>query len=443
MLDIKFIRENPQLVKEGAAKKQVDIDIDEIIALDKERRELLKKVETINALKNEKNKEFKNIISKEKEEVIESEGRSSAESRQKGEAAQQKIIEEMKKVSKENEKNERNLRDVEEKLQLLLRKVPNLPFDEVPVGKSDEENVVLREEGKKKEFNFPVKDYIDIAKNLDIIDLERAAKVSGARFGILKKEAALLQFALINYALQITQKYNFLPVVPPVMIKKEMMQGMGYTERGEEEIYALEKDDLYLVGTSEQIIGPMHAGETFNKKDLPLRYVGYSSCFRREAGSYGKDTRGILRVHQFDKIEMFSFSASEKSKEEHELLLKIEEEIMKGLGIPYRVIDICTGDLGDPAAKKYDIEAWMPGQGEYRETHSTSNCTDFQSRRLNIRYKDQEGSKYVHTLNGTAIPIGRVLIAIIENYQREDGSIEVPTALRKYVGFEEIKSSEK
>ncbi len=239
-------------------------------------------------------------------------------------------------------------------------------------------------------------------------------------------------------------------MVPPVMIKEEMMRAMGYIDRHEEqeETYYLEKDKLYLVATSEQSIGPMHADEIFNEEDLPKRYIGFSTCFRREAGSYGKDTKGILRVHQFDKVEMFSFCHPEKSKEEHELLLSIEEELMKLLKIPYRVLNICTGDLGGPAAKKYDIEAWLPGQnsgkGQYRETHSTSNCTDFQARRLNIRYRSSlisnlSSLKFVHTLNGTAFAIGRMLIAIIENYQQKDGTIKIPDILQKYLNSKSLK----
>jgi seryl-tRNA synthetase len=246
----------------------------------------------------------------------------------------------------------------------------------------------------------------------------------------------MLEFGLIQLALDITKKQGFIPIIPPVMIKPEMMKAMGYVERGGDEIYYFDKDDLYLTGTSEQSIGPMHADEVFEEKDLPKKYIAFSTCFRREAGSYGKDTRGILRVHQFDKVEMFVFSTPENSQKERESILSIEEKLMKELKIPYRVIDICTGDLGDPAAAKYDIEAWMPGQNEYRETHSCSNCTDFQARRLNIKYKDRVvGLRLVHTLNGTAFAIGRILIAIIENYQQKDGSIKMPKVLRKYTGL--------
>ncbi len=415
MLDVKFIRENPEKVKEGAKKKNIEIDIDSILSLDKKKRELLSRIEEIRAKKNEANRKIK----------------------EEGNRKEQ-IISQMRELESKNEGLDDEYKKIEKELEKELKKIPNLPFEEVPVGKDDDENKVIRYEGEKRKFDFPVRDYLYIGGKTDTIDLKRAAKVSGARFGILKNEAALLQFALLNLAIETTSKYGFTPILPPVMIKKEMMEGMGYVERGEEEIYKIEKDDFYLIGTSEQIIGPIHAGEIFNEKDLPRRYIGYSSCFRREAGSYGKDTKGILRVHQFEKVEMFSFITPEKSKDEHELLLKIEEELMALLEIPYQVIDICTGDLGDPAAKKYDIEAWMPGQEEYRETHSTSNCTDFQSRRLNIRYKGKEDTNFVHTLNGTALAIGRILIALYENHQEEDGSVKIPKALQKYLPFEKI-----
>jgi len=335
---------------------------------------------------------------------------------------------------------EPELAEVEEELNQLAFQVPNPPLDDVPVGKSEKDNQVLREEGKKPKFDFTPRDYLDLAEDLDIIDVKRAAKASGTRFGYLKGEAALFEFALVQLAFETLAKEGFIPVIPPVMLKRKAMKGMGYLDRGEDEVYHLEKDDLFLIGTSEQSVGAMHLDEIFKEKELPKRYVGFSTCFRREAGAYGRDTKGILRVHQFDKVEMFSFCHPDKSKEEHQFLLDQEEKLMKLLKLPYRVIDICTGDLGDPAAKKWDIEAWMPGQNQYRETHSTSNCTDWQARRLNIRYKGKDGVSFVHTLNGTAFAIGRILIAILENYQQEDGSVVVPEAIRKYLpgGMEKI-----
>ena len=418
MLDIKFIRENPQKVQQGAAKKQIKIDIDELLTQDKKKREILGELEGLRA---EQNK-ISDKVSKEKNENN-----------------KKKLIDQAQKIREKTKVLEAKLKKVSEKLDQLMRKIPNLPLDEVPVGKDDSENKILRKVGDLPKFDFKPKDHLELGEALDLIDVKRAGKTSGSRFGFLKREAAQLEFALINFGLEILLKHGFILVLPPVMLKPEMMEGMGYVERGGEEIYFLKKDNLYLVGTAEQIIGPMHADETFELKDLPKRYVGFSSCFRREAGSYGKDTKGILRVHQFDKLEMFTFAHPDKSKEEHELMLSIEEELMQALKLPYQVINICTGDLGDPAAKKYDIEAWMPGQNKYRETHSTSNCTDFQARRLNIRFKNKKGKlEFVHMLNGTALAMGRMIIVIMENYQQKDGSIIIPDVLQKYMGIKKI-----
>jgi len=412
MLDIKFIRENPALVKEGCRKKQVKVDINKLLELDEKKRELLQKVEQLRHRINE--------ISSEK--------------------PAEELIEEGRKIKVELKELERNLKEIEKEFNDLMLQIPNLPSSDVPEGKDESENVALREWGKIPKFDFKPKDYLEIGEALDLIDIKRAAKTSGTRFGFLKREAVLLEFALINLALENLLKEGFIPLVPPALIKPEMIKAMGYVERGREEIYFIEKDNLYLIGTSEQIIGPMHSEEIFEEKDLPKRYVGFSSCFRREAGSYGKDTRGIFRVHQFDKVEMFSFCRPENSKKEHEFLLSLEEKLMQKLEIPYRVVQMCTGDLGDPAAAKYDIEAWFPCQNKYRETHSTSNCTDFQARRLNIRYKDSKTNKleFVHTLNGTAIAMGRTILAILENYQQKDGSVKIPKVLQKYLGFKKI-----
>ena len=421
MLDIKFIRQNPEKVKEGCQKKRVKVDIDRFLEIDRQRKETIQALELIRAQKNQASKEIAQL----------------KESNQR-----QKIILKTKELDRNSDRMEEKLKGLEEEFNNLMYQIPNLPFDEVPVGKDDSENVVLRQVGERTKFNFENKDYLEIAEKIDLIDTKRAAKTSGSRFGFLKGEAALMEFALIRFVMDILTKENFIPVVPPVMLKKEMMMGMGYLQPGgDEETYYLPKDDLYLVATSEQSIGAMHANETFQEKDLPRRYVGFSTCFRREAGSYGKDTKGILRVHQFDKIEMFSFAKPEDSKKEHQFLLSQEEKLMKALKLPYQVINICTGDLGMPAAAKYDIEVWIPSQKRYRETHSTSNCTDFQARRLNIRYRDKKTGKleFVHTLNATAFAIGRTLIAIIENYQQKDGTIEVPEVLRKYLDFKEIK----
>ncbi len=420
MLDIKFIRQNPEKVKEGCQKKQVKCDVDRLLEVDKKRREILRALEDMLAQKNKASKEIagmKNGIEK------------------------QILILKMRELDTNSDRLDKEIKSLDGEFNNLMLQIPNLPLDDVPVGKDERENVVLREIGKKPKFNFKPKDYLEISEKLDLIDVKRAAKVAGTRFGYMKKEAVLLEFALINFTFDTLTKESFIPVVPPVMLKSEMARGMGYLEQADaNEAYYLPQDDLYLAGTAEQPLGVMHASEVLDEKDLPRRYVGFSTCFRREAGAYGKDTKGIMRVHQFDKVEMFSLIKPEGSKKEHQFFLAMEEKMMQELKIPYRIINICTGDLGFPAAAKYDIEAWIPSEGRYRETHSTSNCTDFQARRLNIRYKDKSGKlNFVHTLNGTAFAIGRTLIAIIENYQQKDGSILIPGVLQKYLNFKEIK----
>ena len=408
MLEIKFIRQNPEKVKEVCKKRQSKVDIDQLLILDKKKNEYLQEVENLRAKQNKLGKD----------DIREA----------------QEIKDKIKKIEPELEKTKKEFQN-------LMLQIPNLPLDDVPVGKDEKDNLVIEEIGEKPKFDFQPKDYLELTEKLDWVDIERAAKVSGARFGYLKNQAVLLQFALINFAFDILTNKRFIPIIPPVMLKSEMAKGMGYLEQADkEEAYYLPQDDLYLVGTSEQSIGVMHANEVFEEKDLPKRYVGFSTCFRREAGSHGKDTKGILRVHQFDKIEMFIFCQPEESKKEHQLLLKTEKELMNGLELPYRVVHLCTGDIGRPSASTYDIETWMPGQNRYRETHSTSNCTDFQARRLNIRYRKNKDKKleFVHMLNGTAFAIPRILIAILENYQQADGSVKIPKVLQKYLGAKVI-----
>ena len=420
MLDIKFIRQNPEKVKDGCQKKQVKVDIDRLLEVDKKLREILQALEDMRAQKNKANKEIQ---------------------RAKDKKEKDKIILKMRELDKNSDRLNKNLKELNEEFNNLILQIPNLPFGDVPVGRDERDNVVLREVGEKPKFDFKFKNYLEIAENLDLIDVKRAAKVAGTRFGYIKREAVLLEFALINLAFDTLIREGFIPVLPPVMLKPEMARGMGYLEQADkEEAYYLSQDNLYLVGTAEQSIGTMHADEIFNEKDLPRRYVAFSTCFRREAGSYGKDTKGILRVHQFDKVEMFSFVKPEDSIKEHKFFLEMEEKLMRALKIPYRVINICTGDLGRPAAAKYDIEAWLPSENRYRETHSTSNCTDFQARRLNIRYRKEKDKKFefVHTVNGTAFS-QRPILAIIENCQQKDGSIKIPEVLQKYLNFKVIK----
>jgi len=352
------------------------------------------------------------------------------------------MILEMQELDKNSDRLKKTARALEEKFIQLMMQIPNLPFDDVLVGKNEKDNAVVKEWGEKTKFPFKPKSYLEIAEELNLIDIKRAAKISGTRFGFLKKEAVFLEFALINLVFDSLIKEGFIPIIPPVMLKPEMLEKSGHlSERDRPERYFIEKDNLYLAGTAEQPIAAMHADETFEEKDLPRRYLGFSTCFRREAGSYGKDTRGIFRVHQFDKIEMFSFCHPKKSKEEHQFLLFCQEKLMQFLKIPYRVIQICTGDLGFPAAAAYDIEAWLPSENRYRETHTVFNDTDFQTRRLNVRYRDSKTKQleFTHALNGTALAMGRTLIAIIENYQKKDGSVEVPGVLQNYLKFKEIK----
>lgn len=407
MLDIKFIRENPQKVKKACADKNILVDVDAFLEVDKKVRQLQQEIDEIRAAK-------KSI------------GKDEAE---KGRELKEKV-----------QTLEKDFAVAQQERFILHRKMPNIPFDDVLVGKSDAENVVLRQVGKLPKFDFTPKEHWQLGQELDIIDLGRAAKIAGSRFYFLKNEAAILEMALVNFVFTLLGKKGFTPVIPPVMIKPAESEAMGYIENHpDEEAYYLERDELYLTATSEQSLGAMHAKETLDLVK-PKKYVAFSTCFRRESGSYGKDTKGIFRVHQFDKMEMFVFCKPEESEKEHQNLLAIEEELMKVLVIPYQVINICTGDLGKPAARKYDIEAWMPGQNRYRETHSTSNCTDYQARGLEIKYKNEKGENhFVHTLNGTAFAIGRIIVAILENFQQKDGSVKIPKALHKYGAPKVIK----
>ena len=427
MLDINIIRQNPEKIKKSTQEKGVDQQlVDQLLEVDKKRRELINQIEK---LKQERNQLLQNVTTKPEQDVI-----------KKGKQLKKKLAELEPKLGK-----------IENEFKKLLFQIPNPAARDVKPGKSETENEILRKWGKPPKFDFKVRDHLEIGELLDIIDVKRAGKASGSRFGYFKGDAARLEFALVQFALKTLTKEGFIPIIPPVLIKKKAMQGMGYLEHGgEEDMYVLDKDKLVLVGTSEQSIGPMHMNEVLDVKKLPLRYMGFSSCFRREAGSYGKDTRGILRVHQFDKVEMFSFTKPEDSDKEHEFFLGLEEKIYQALKIPYQVVKMCTGDLGMPAARKYDLEAWMPGQeqslskekrGRYREITSTSNTTDFQARRLNIKYQEGQKTAYVHMLNGTALAIGRVIIAILENYQQKDGSVKVPQVLQSYIGKEMIRKS--
>lgn len=425
MLDINFIRENPEKIKEDLKRRLFsDVSlVDKAITLDDQRRNLLVEVEGLRA---ERNK-----------------------------AAKAKKIEEGKRIKIKLSEKEPQLSDINKKLKETLYSIPNLPYSDVPEG-PEENKKFVKKVGEPKKFDFTPKDHIDLGSHLGIIDIERASKISGTRFGYLKGDAALLEFALVNFAMEKLTKDDFVPVLPPMIIKKEITEGLGYWHGGGNENYYFLKDyektqqgkkerelDLYLVGTGEHSTVPMHTGEILEEKDLPKKYVTFSSCFRREAGSYGQDTRGILRVHQFDKVEMIKFIRPEDDKKEHESMLASAEDLVRDLGLPYQVVILAAGDIGFPTAKTYDIETWLPGQNKYRETHSVSTTTDYQARRLDIKYRSKEGNKYVHILNGTALAIGRTIIAILENYQQKDGSVVVPEVLRKWIGKDKITPNDK
>jgi len=416
MLSIKYIRENTEEVKKKLARKLVKpVLIDEAISLDKKQRELQ---QILDGYKAERNK-----ISEEIASIKDNDERN-------------RKINQMQSLKQEIKKIEPELEDISQRLISTINLFPNLPDDIVPQGSDETGNIVLREVGEKTAFSFPCKDYITLSEELDIIDVKRAAKVSGSRFGYLKRGGALLDLALMRLAFDILTEGGFIPVIPPVMIKQENFEGMGRLAGDQkEERYYLPKDDLYLVGSAEHTIGPMHKDEIFRESDLPLRYIAFSTCFRREAGSYGKDTKGIWRVHQFNKAEMFSIIKPENSEKEHLFLLSMQEKLMQALGLPYQVVEICTGDMGWTDARQYDIEVWLPSQERYRETHSCSNTTDFQARGVNIKYRrsDDQKIEFVHMLNATAFS-QRPILAIIENYQQKDGSVRVPEVLQKYMG---------
>ncbi len=417
MIDIRLIREHPDVVKKGIAAKHIPIDFDAFVTLDKKYLAALQEIEQLRAKQNTLGAGVAKLAGEERA----------------------KRLEELKELKNQIAALALSHAEIETQWERAYRVIPNLPLPEVCEAADESGNTVLRTWAEPPHFGFTPKDHIALGEQWGILDFKRAGKLSGSRFVILQGKAATLQFALVRMAYDILIPHGFTPVIPPVLIREESMAAMGYMDRGVDEIYKTQ-DNLYLVGTSEQAIGPMHANEVLNMRDLPMRYLAYSPCFRREAGSYGKDTKGMIRVHQFDKLEMFSFVTPRSSNEEHEFLLKCEEELVQALGLPYHVLNICSGDLGDPAAKKYDIECYIPSENRYRETHSASNCTDFQARRLNIRYMNEAtgATELVHTLNGTALAIGRMLVAIMENYQQEDGSIRIPEVLQPYCGFDRI-----
>ncbi len=396
-------------LKRRGAEERLDV----VIELDGRRRGLLQIVEELRAQQNRASEE----IGKAKREGGEPEAAIAA----------------MKEVAGKLKSEQSKLAEIEERLDLELANVPNLPDPTAAPGLTEEECEELRKVGEQPKFGFEPKDHLELGIDLGVIDMENAAETSGSRFAYLLGGLVKLELALVQYAIDKLSSKGFIPVIPPALVRERAMYATGFLPTDENQIYKAADDDLYLVGTSEVPLASLHVDEVMDESRLPLRYVGFSPCFRREAGAAGKDTRGIFRVHQFDKVEMFSFCNPEKSDAEHELLLAIEEEILSELEIPYRVVNVAAGDLGASAAKKYDCEAWMPGQGSYREVTSTSNTTDYQARRLSCRFRSGKGKpRVLHTLNGTAVAAGRTIIAIMENHQQEDGSIAVPAALHRF-----------
>ncbi|MFM8961053.1 MAG: serine--tRNA ligase [Actinomycetota bacterium] len=416
MIDVKLLRDNPELIRASQkARGESTSLVDDVLKVDEERRRAIVEFE---ALRAEQNALSKSVgVAKGDEKSA--------------------LLEKAKSLSIQVKEAESKKSATEEKFRALALSLSNIVDPSAPIG-GESDFKVIEEVGKVPNFNFEPKDHVELGKILGAIDVERGAKVSGARFYYLTGPGALLELALVNYAIALATKAGFIPVIPPALVKPEAMEGTGFLGQAAENVFHLKEDDFYLVGTSEVPLAAYHMDEILDLNKLPLRYSGYSPCFRREAGSYGKDTRGIIRVHQFEKVEMFSFCRVEDAAAEHQRLLAWEREFLDAMEIPYRVIDVATGDLGSSAIRKFDCEAWLPTQGAYREVTSTSNCTDFQARRLNIRSKGENGTSPVATLNGTLVAVPRMIVAILENHQQSDGSVILPKALQSYLGTERL-----
>lgn len=416
MIDPRLLRDNPDLIRQSLKRRGSSVDLDSLVVLEARARAVRGMAETARASQREAGKRIAGLSGSEKEQAI---------------AEVADLAEEVKRLTAEAD-------DLAGRFESEWIGVPNLVDPTAAEGLTEEEAEVLREVGERPSFDFDPADYATLGERLDLVDTVRAGKVSGARFGYLKGQAVLLEFALVRWALDHMVAAGHIPMVPPVLVREEALVGTGFFPSDRDQVYAVPADDLYLVGTSEVSLAAYHGDEIFDGDELPVRYAGFSTCFRREAGSYGKDTTGIFRVHQFDKVEMFVFCPPEDSPAEHERLLDLEETLVRQLDLPYRVVNIAAGDLGASATKKYDIEAWFPSQGRYREVTSCSNTTDYQARRLRIRHRTEAGNEVVHTLNGTACAVGRTILAILENHQQADGSVQIPDALRPYTGFDAI-----
>ena len=411
MLDLKLIRSKPEEIVENCRKRNVQVDIEKLLMLDKQVRHITTEADVIRQRRNDINKRMKGKITPE---------------------LRKPLIEESKILREEETAKESKLRELIEQRLALHKQVPNLTHPDSPDGFTDEDNVPIREVGSKREFDFKPKDHVELMETLDLIDFEGGAKVSGQKFYYLKNQAVFLELALAQYAMSLLQKEGFTVHITPDLARHQILDGIGFNPRGAEtQIYSIEESDLCLIATAEITLGGLLIDQLLKYEQLPILYAGLSHCYRTEAGAAGRESRGLYRVHQFSKIEMFAFTHPEKSEEMHERMREIEEQIYQDLGIPYQLVNICKGDLGGPAYRKYDLEAWMPGRGEWGEVTSTSNCTDYQSRRMNIRFKDPDtgNNRFVHMLNGTAIAVSRTLIALIENGQQKDGSIKLPACL--------------
>ena len=415
MLDPAILKDNLEVLESNISRRNLDIDVSHLIALNEERKSLRFNAEQKRSQQKEIGKQIANADKNEKEELL-------------NKASE--LSNEVKLLFEQVDKKD-------EEFTNLWVKIPNLISRTSPDGKSDKDNLEIKKVGNIKEISNP-KDHLEIASKLNLIDVEKASEVSGSRFAYLFGDLVKIEFNLVSWALNKLSDKGFTPTVPPVLVRENALYGTGFFPDDAEQVYEIPNDDLYLVGTSEVPLAALHTNEIINMEELPIRYAGFSTCFRREAGTYGKDTTGIFRVHQFDKVEMFSFCNPEKSEEEHEFILSVEEELLQSLEIPYRVVDVCAGDLGASAAKKYDIEAWIPSQNTYREVTSCSNTTDYQARRLNIRAKKEGNTSVLHTLNGTAIAVGRILIALIENNQNEDSSVVFSENLAEIIGVEKL-----
>ena len=415
MIDPNILKDNTEILEENIKRRKLDISLEELITLDELRRKGKNEADEIRSQQKKLSKEIPSLKGAKKEEALEEAG------------ALSNSVKELTKKADDAEKN----------FYEKWVKIPNIVDKTSPDGSSEDDNKELRIIGDIPSITKP-KNHLELGENLGIIDVEQAANVSGSRFSYLLGDAVLIEFNLVNWVISLLNNKGFTPVVPPVLVRENALYGTGFFPDDAEQVYSIPNDDLYLVGTSEVSLAAYHAESILEDDKLPLRYAGFSTCFRRESGTYGKDTSGIFRVHQFDKVEMFSFCSTEKSREEHEFLLSIEEEIMQALELPYRVVDVCAGDLGASATKKYDIEAWIPSQQKYREVTSCSNTTDYQSRRLNIRTKKDKKSTFIHTLNGTALAVGRVLIALLENNQNEDGTVSFNDSVASIVGLEKL-----